>query len=33
MSGKKRYNLNKNYFDSIDCEEKAYLLGFLISDG
>jgi len=33
MSGKKRYNLNENYFDSIDCEEKAYWLGFLIADG
>ena len=27
------YPLNENYFDVIDCEEKAYFLGFLYADG
>lgn len=27
------YNLNETYFDSIDNEEKAYFLGFIIGDG
>ena len=27
------YPLNENYFDEIDCEEKAYFLGFLYADG
>ena len=27
------YTLNENYFDNIDCEEKAYWLGFLFADG
>lgn len=26
-------NLDEHYFDDIDCEEKAYFLGFLITDG
>ena len=28
-----RYSFNKNIFDEIDTEEKAYWLGFLWSDG
>lgn len=28
-----RYNHNIKYFDNIDTEEKAYLLGFFIADG
>ena len=28
-----RYELNENYFDTIDCEKKAYILGLLFSDG
>lgn len=27
------YEINQNYFDEIDCEEKAYFLGFLCADG
>lgn len=27
------YNHNDKYFDNIDCENKAYLLGFFIADG
>ncbi len=27
------YRLDENYFDEIDCEEKAYFLGFLYADG
>lgn len=27
------YTVNHNYFDQIDCEEKAYWLGFLYADG
>ena len=27
------YPLNESYFDVIDCEEKAYFLGFLYADG
>ena len=30
---RKKYNLNENYFDNIDTEEKAYILGFIASDG
>lgn len=30
---KRKYQLNENYFDSIDSEEKAYFLGFLYADG
>jgi hypothetical protein len=29
----RRYNVNHNYFDVIDNEEKAYWLGFLYADG
>jgi hypothetical protein len=28
-----RYNFNKQYFDNIDTEERAYWLGFLAADG
>lgn len=28
-----KYNLNENYFDIIDSEEKAYILGFIYADG
>ena len=27
------YNLNNKFFESIDCELKAYWLGFLFADG
>jgi DNA-binding transcriptional regulator WhiA len=30
---KRHYNLNENFFDNIDTEEKAYFLGFLYADG
>lgn len=40
LSGKRRskdwhrkYTVNHSYFDVIDCEEKAYWLGFLLADG
>ena len=29
----RKYFINDNYFDNIDCEDKAYLLGFLAADG
>ena len=29
----KKYNFNEHYFDSIDCQEKAYWLGFFAADG
>lgn len=29
----RKYSLNESYFDNIDCEEKAYMLGFLYADG
>ena len=29
----RRYSLNKEYFKSIDTQEKAYILGFLYADG
>ena len=29
----RKYNLNENYFDNIDNQNKAYLLGLLYSDG
>lgn len=29
----RRYDLNHNYFDKIDTEDKAYWLGFLAADG
>ena len=27
------YNVDSHYFDKIDCEHKAYWLGFIVSDG
>ena len=30
---KRKYNVNDNYFNKIDNEEKAYWLGFLLADG
>lgn len=29
----RKYNLNQEYFDKIDTNEKAYILGFLAADG
>jgi hypothetical protein len=29
----RKYNLNEHYFDNIDSEEKAYILGFIYADG
>ena len=29
----RKYNFNEHYFDSIDCQEKAYWLGFFAADG
>ena len=29
----RKYQINENFFDSIDSEEKAYFLGFLFADG
>lgn len=29
----RRHNINENFFDSIDSQEKAYFLGFLFADG
>jgi|SRR5271166_3656793 len=29
----RKYAMNENFFDSIDTEEKAYMLGFLYADG
>lgn len=31
--GEKMYKINEKYFDKIDCENKAYWLGFLWADG
>ena len=28
-----RYNFDENYFESIDTEDKAYFLGFIVADG
>lgn len=33
MAGKRYYTCNYNYFHSIDSEEKAYWLGFIMADG
>jgi len=33
LSMKRKYNVNDDYFNSIDTEAKAYLLGFFIADG
>ncbi|WPS85366.1 hypothetical protein SMD22_01685 (plasmid) [Brevibacillus halotolerans] len=30
---KNRYTLNESFFETIDCETKAYILGFLYADG
>lgn len=30
---KNRYTLNEDYFEEIDSEEKAYILGFMLADG
>ena len=30
---KRKYNVNDNFFDKIDSEQQAYLLGFFIADG
>lgn len=29
----KKYNINENYFDTIDTEDKAYFLGLMYADG
>ena len=29
----KKYNFDEHYFDVIDCQEKAYWLGFICADG
>jgi hypothetical protein len=29
----KKYNINENYFEHIDCDDKAYILGLLYADG
>ena len=29
----KKYHVNSNYFNHIDCEDKAYWFGFLMADG
>lgn len=29
----KKYNFDEHYFDNIDCQEKAYWLGFFAADG
>jgi hypothetical protein len=29
----KKYNLNEDYFEKIDTEDKAYFLGFIVADG
>lgn len=29
----RKYNFNEHYFDVIDCQEKAYWLGFFVADG
>lgn len=31
--GYRKYRINKSFFDEIDCQEKAYFLGFLYADG
>ena len=30
---KRKYSLNEKYFDSINTEDKAYILGFICADG
>src|ERR1700722_8446916 len=29
----RKYTINEDYFNKIDCQEKAYILGFLYADG
>ena len=29
----RKYSFNEHYFDNIDCQEKAYWLGFFAADG
>ena len=29
----RKYNFDEHYFDNIDCQEKAYWLGFFAADG
>lgn len=33
IGGKRKYTCNYDYFESIDSEEKAYWLGFMLADG
>lgn len=33
MAGKRKYNCNYDYFETIDSEQKAYWLGFIMADG
>lgn len=33
LRGKKKYQVNEQFFSSIDTQEKAYILGFLYADG
>jgi hypothetical protein len=33
MAGKRKYDLKEDYFEKVDSEEKAYWLGFIVSDG
>lgn len=32
-SDNRKYNLDEHYMDNIDCQEKAYILGFFYADG
>jgi hypothetical protein len=29
----RKYHLNESFFEKIDCQEKAYFLGFIFADG
>lgn len=29
----RKFDVNDNFFENIDSEEKAYLLGFFVADG
>ena len=33
LKGNQKYSVNEDYFKLIDCEEKAYWLGFMYADG
>ena len=33
LATQRKYNVNQNYFENIDCNDKAYWLGFLFADG